>query len=184
MKAITVIASFCIVFAASRLAAQEPHNMPAPQKEHEWLAQFVGEWEMESEATAAPGQPAMHSTGTISSRAVGGFWVVSDLKADMMGTQFVALQTFGYDTESNKYVGTWVDSMANYMWRYEGTVDPSGKALILDTEGPNYMLDGKLTKFRDAYEFKSKDHIVMTSSMMGDDGKWATFMTGHARRKK
>lgn len=46
------------------------------------------------------------------------------------------------------------------------------------------MLKGKLTKFRDVYEFKSKDHIVATSLMLGEDGQWIQFMIGHIRRKK
>ena len=95
-----------------------------------------------------------------------------------------AVQMIGYDSEKKKYVGTWVDSMMNHMWRYEGSVDDSGKTLTLEAEGPNFMAAGKTTKFRDAYEFKSKDHIVATSSMLTDDGKWVTFMTGQVRRVK
>jgi hypothetical protein len=72
----------------------------------------------------------------------------------------------------------------NHMWPYEGSVDDSGKILTLEADGPNFMADGETTKFRDAYEFKAKDHIVATSSMRTDDGKWVTFMTGHVRRAK
>ena len=47
------------------------------------------------------------------------------------------------------------------------------------------MMDaGKMTKYRDAYEFKSDDVMIATSSMQGEDGKWITFMTGEAKRKK
>ena len=82
-----------------------------------------------------------------------------------------------------KYVGTWVDSMMNHMWRYEGHVDDTGKKLILVAEGPNFMAEGKLTRFRDSYEFKTPDTIIATSEMMSDDGKWFTFMTGKITRK-
>lgn len=173
-----------ILVTASRLAAQEPPQLPAPQKEHEWLQQFVGEWESESEASMGPGQPAMKCKGTTRSRMLGGFWMVSEAKAEMLGTTVNAVQTIGYDPQSEKYIGTWVDSMMNYMWRYEGTVDETGKILTLEAEGPNFMDEGKTAKFRDAYEFKSKDHIVATSSMLDEDGKWVTFMTGNVRRKK
>jgi hypothetical protein len=183
VKTIAIIGSFVILFAASTLVAQEIPKLPTPQKEHEWLHQFVGEWESESEASMGPGQPAMKCKGTMKSRMLGGFWVVSDMTSDMMGMQMTAIQTVGYDPSSKKYVGTWVDSMINYMWKYEGTIDESGKILTLAAEGPNFMLEGKLSKFRDVYEFKSRDHIVVTSSMQGDDGKWVTFMTGNIRRK-
>ena len=117
-------------------------------------------------------------------RMLGGFWVVSEMKIEAMGTQETALQTIGYDPQAKKYVGTWVDSMVNHMWKYEGTVDDSGKILTLKAEGPNFMVAGKLAKFRDVYEFKSKDEIATSSQMLGEDGKWVTFMTGTSRRKR
>ena len=46
------------------------------------------------------------------------------------------------------------------------------------------MDGGKLTKFRDSYEFKSPDHIISTSEILGADGKWITFMSGESHRKK
>ena len=60
----------------------------------------------------------------------------------------------------------------------------SGKKLMLETEGPNYMAEGKPTKFRDAYEFKTPDLIIATSLMLNEEGKWVTFMTGTMRRKQ
>jgi hypothetical protein len=185
MRSFLVIAGFlACVFAASMLAAQEAPEFPQPQMEHEWLRQFVGEWEAESQAAAAPGQPAMTCKGTMRSRMLGGFWVISEVQTDMMGTKVNAIQTVGYDPEKKKYIGTWVDSMMNHLWKYEGSVDESGKKLTLEAEGPNFLAAGKTAKFRDTYEFKSPDHLVTTAQMQGDDGQWMTFMSGHARRKK
>jgi hypothetical protein len=73
--------------------------------------------------------------------------------------------------------------MFNHLWKYEGPVDSTGKILTLEADGPNFIT-GKTTKFRDIYEFKTKDHIAATSTMLGDDGKWVTFMTGNVKRKK
>ena len=97
-------------------------------------------------------------------RSLGGFWIVNEIENDMMGTTLHGLQTIGYDTDKQKYIGTWVDSILSYMWKYEGTVDESGKILTLEAEGPNYMAEGEMAKFRDVYEFKSKDKIIATSS--------------------
>ena len=169
---------------ASMLSAQEPPEMPKPVKEHEWLNQFVGEWESETEGQAGPDGPAMHCKGTMKNRMLGGFWVVSEVTNVMDGQEMTAVQTIGYDTEKKKYVGTWIDSMFNHMWKYEGWVDESGKKLVLEAEGPNMMAPGQTAKYRDSYEFKSPDHIVVTSEMQGEDGKWTTFMTGNAKKKK
>ena len=74
--------------------------------------------------------------------------------------------------------------MMNHMCTYEGSVDETGRILTLDAEGPDFEVAGKTRKYRDAYEFKSADHIASTSSMLGDDGKWVVFMTGNMRRAK
>lgn len=74
--------------------------------------------------------------------------------------------------------------MTALMWQYEGTVDKTGKVLTLAADGPNFMADGKMTKFEDIYEFKSNSEMVMSSRMLGIDGKWVTFMSGTAKRSK
>jgi hypothetical protein len=136
-----------------------------------------------SEATAVPGQPPIQCQGTISTRKLGGFWIICEVTNNMMGTTMHAVQTVGYDPAKKKYVGTWVDSMMNHMWKYEGTVDADGKVLTLQAEGPNFESPGKTAQFRDVYEVKGPDEIVTTSQMQGADGKWVTFATGTARRK-
>jgi hypothetical protein len=169
---------------ASFALAQDPPAMPKPVKEHEWLQQWVGEWEGEAEMMSAPDQPPTKNKGTESARSLGGFWILSEVKADMMGMPFTGVMTVGYDPEKKKYVGTWVDSMGSHLWKYEGSVDKDGKTLILETEGPNPQAPGKTAKYRETMEFKDKDHKVFTSSMLGEDGKWVTFLTVKYTRKK
>ncbi len=152
------------------------------EKEHVWLQKFAGEWTTESEGTAGPGQPSIECKGTVKSKMLGQFWVINEIENDVQGVQMKGLQTIGYDSESKKFVGTWVDNMLNHLWKYEGAVDESGTTLRLEADGPNFAEPGKVAKFRDAYEFVSDDHIIATSSMQGADGKWVTFMTGHMHR--
>lgn len=182
MKRLLIALSLTMCIS-SALHAQEGAGLPTPQKEHALLKQFAGEWESESDAILAPGQAAMKCKGTMSSKMLGGFWAISEMKANMMGTNMHGVLTLGYDAEKKKYVGTWVDSTMNYMWKYEGSLDSTGKILTLEAEGPNFSQAGKMAKFRDSYEFKSNDHIVLTTSMQGPDEKWTTFLTGNIRRK-
>jgi hypothetical protein len=186
MKHFAIAATVIAWFSSALLLAQDVPMFPGPVKEHEVLKKFVGEWETQSEAVMAPGQPAMKCQGSINAKMLGGFWVLTEfeMESDMMDMKMLGQMTLGYDEKSKKYVGTWVDSMLNHMWKYEGTLDKAGKILTLEAEGPNFMQGGKLAKFRDVYEFKSQDEIATTSQMQGEDGKWITFMTGTAKRKK
>lgn len=160
----------CLLCCHEATFAQESPAMPKPTQEHNWLHQFIGEWTTASKATMLPDQPPMQCSGTMSSRQLGGFWVLNEMKGEWAGDPMTGIQTLGYDEGKKKYAGTWVDSATAFMWRYEGSVDASGKVLTLDADGPNFMGDGKLTKFQDVYEFKSTDEILLTSRMLGTDG--------------
>ena len=177
----TAIAS---VVLALFVAPQDMPDMPPPSKEHEWLQQFVGEWEYSAELVMGEGMPAIQTKGTESVRPIGGFWVIAENKGDMMGTPFTGVSTVGYDPETKSYVGTWIDSMTSYLWHYKGTVDSTGKILTLESDGPSPTEPGKTAKFRDATEFKSKDQKIFTSSFQGSDGKWVKMMTIDFKRKK
>ena len=180
MKKLVITILGAAAFAAATFVHAQVPPMPEPTKEHEWLKQFVGEWESELEVFMEPGKPPMKSKGTEVCRAIGGLWVIGEGKSDM-GSH---LLTLGYDPEKKKYIGTWIDSMLNYMWKYEGTVDAAGKVLTLETEGPSMMKPGQMAKYKDVTEFKSKDQRAFTSSMLGDDGKWVTIVKVDSRRKK
>lgn len=157
-------------------------GMPPPAKEHAWLRRFEGDWTSEGEIAMEPGLPPMKVTGSDRARMIGGFWVVSEGRGDQMN--FESRLTLGYDEKKKKYVGTWVDSMSSYMWRYEGTVDSSGRILTLETVGPQPGDPTKTAQFRDVTEFKSDDHRLFTSSKLNPDGKWTTMVTIHYRRRK
>jgi len=174
-----------LLIGAVVYAADDAPKMPEPQKEHAWLHQLVGEWETEAEITGAPGQPPEKCRGKERVRKIGGFWIVADVEGKMPGTDKTmnAMLTLGYDPQQKKYIGTWIDSMLSHMWRYTGTLDADKKVLTLDTEGPSFATPGKMAKYRDVFEIKNKDYKTLTSSVLGDDGKWTSFITVHYRRK-
>lgn len=176
-----IVAAALLMTFVNRVPAEEAPKAPMPQKEHEWLKQLEGNWETDSEAILEPGKPPIKCKGTETVRSLGGFWSVGEMKSEFMGITVTGVMTLGYDPQKKKYVGTWVCSMCDVMFKYEGKLD--GKVLILETEGPSPMT-GKIVKMRDSIEMKGKDHKVMTSSILGDNGKWTPFMTLHARRKK
>lgn len=181
MKAATCtsILLVLLVFATARAADPQPAS---PSKEHQWLEQLAGEWETEAEAMFGPDM-TFKCKGVEKARMVGGFWLVGEIDSKMMDKEMKGILTVGYDAQKKKYVGTWTDSMTPHLWKYEGSLDDSGKVLTLEADGPNPLDPGKTAKFRDVIEVKSKDHKIMTSSMLGEDGKWLQFMTMHFRRR-
>lgn len=182
MLAVCVAALFGSISATAAQDAATP-PMPTPQKEHEWLKQLEGEWTTEGELTMGPGGATIQCKGTETGRMIGGFWAMTENRGEFAGMTMTGIMTLGYDPEKKKYVGTWVDSMGHHLWRYEGTVDAAGKTLTLSTEGPSPMAPTKTSRYKEVIEFKSKDHKVFTSSIE-QDGKWVTFMTMNAKRRK
>ena len=166
----------------THLALAQPPGLPMPTDEHKWLTKFVGHWEVTSTGTMGEGQPPVKSKGTIDSEMLGGFWVTNVMTAEVAGFPFKGIQTIGYDTKIKKYVGTWIDSTNGFLWKYEGSVDESGRKMVLEAVGPDMMVPGKMRTYRDAYEFKTDDTLITTSSVKGEDGKWTVFMNGEAKR--
>ncbi|MCO8122414.1 DUF1579 domain-containing protein [Stieleria sp. TO1_6] len=169
---------------ATRPANAQPPQLPTAEKEHAWLQKFNGQWESNSKSIASDQSPEVECTGSMSSRMLGEFWVINRFEGEAGGQSFQAIQTIGYDTTKKKYVGSWVDSMLNHMWQYSGTVSEDGKRLELVADGPNFMDGGKLTKFRDSYEFQSPDVCIATSEIQNEDGKWTVMMQGKMTRVK
>jgi hypothetical protein len=161
-----------------------------PQKEHCWLQKLIGEWTYEHEANMGPDKPPQKLTGTESVRSLGGLWVLLEGQGECPGHGIGrTLMTLGYDPAKKRYIGAWVGSMMTHMWIYNGQLDPTGKVLTLDCEGPSWtpegkIVEGKTAKYQDIIEFKSDDHRVLRSQSLGDDGKWTQFMEAHYRRRK
>lgn len=165
--------------------SEQPPMQAAPQKEHLWLQQLVGEWKTEAQMA---GESDEACQGTESVRSLGGLWILAEGRGEMPGGGGATmLMTLGYDPGKNRYVGTWVGSMMTHMWLYDGELDASGKVLTLNSEGPDMSpgaVPGRLAKYKDVIEIKGADHRILTSHWQGADGKWQQFMTAHYWRTK
>ena len=172
---------------ADETTTTDPDNTACPMaaeptRQHEWLQQLVGEWTAEMECIMGPDQPPMQSTGRETVRSMGGMWTLGEGEGEGPdGTKMSSLMTLGFDPQTQRYVGTFIASMMTHMWRYEGTLDETGKVLTLDTTGPSVTGDG-MVPYQDIITIESPDHRILTSRMRGPDGEWTEFMTAHYRR--
>src|SRR3954464_4536428 len=106
-KMITISLALALLIIVRVRAADEQPKMPQPQKEHEWLKQLAGDWDLDIQMQE-PNKETMKTKGSESTRMMGGFWSVADVKSTMMDVPFTGLMTLGYDTQKKKYVATWV----------------------------------------------------------------------------
>ncbi|MCU0705311.1 MAG: DUF1579 domain-containing protein [Fimbriiglobus sp.] len=154
-----------------------------PQAEHRWLEQLAGEWEWEMVAPAGPDQPPSQHTGTESAHMLNVWALCHGTYAMPDGGTARTLMTLGFDPTKGKFVGTFVGSMMTHLWVYEGELDPAGKVLTLNADGPNFADPIKTAKYQDVIEVVSPDHRTLTSRFQGEDGQWVQFMHADYRRK-
>ena len=181
---IALVTLFLSFGLAPLMSAQGIPEMSGPAPEHDFLQKFVGEWEVVSEGSPGEGQPSITAKAVMKSSMLGKLWLVNASNTEIAGMKMDSIQMIGFDPQQKKYVGIWADSMINHLWHYQGTVDESGRKLVLSAEGPTMTGDGKMARYQDAFEFKDDDTIVTTSSMQAEDGTWTVFMTGTAKRRR
>jgi hypothetical protein len=165
--------------AAGSLLAQEIPAPATPGPEHKHLHTLEGTWDCKMKMEGAP--EALNAVATYKIE-LGGLWVSSEFKCDNPGFKFTGKGLDGYDTNKNKYVGTWCDSMSTSMMVMEGTHDEKTKTTTMTGQG--YNEQGKLTKYRNVTKETDADHFTFQMYMVGDDGKESlAFTIDYTRRK-
>ncbi|MCC6426594.1 MAG: DUF1579 domain-containing protein [Phycisphaerales bacterium] len=158
---------------------------PNPEKQHQWLQKFVGDWTYEHELCMEPGKPAIKCPGTESGRGIGALWIIVEGKGQMPdGGKMSMMLTLGYDPAKKRFVGSWVGSMMTYHWVYDGELDAAERILTLNASGPSCTEEGKVVRYRDVHEFISNDHRTLSSFAEGEGGKWDQIMKIDYSRKK
>lgn len=153
-----------------------------PQQQHAWLAPLVGKFNFQSECVDGEGQQSI-TTGTVEGSSVGGMWVVMTGKGEIGGEAWENRIVLGYDLSQQRYIGTFIGSMFDRMWLYNGAIDQADGRLVLDTVGPKFEGEGR-ANYQDIVEIVDEDHWILSSRVQGDDGNWTDFMTAHHYRQK
>jgi Protein of unknown function (DUF1579) len=139
-------------------AAETP--VSAPGQEQDLLKRDVGVWDLTIESTMEPGGKPNVTKATETNTLLGGRWLISDLKGELMGIPYHGHGVMGYDPAKKKYAGTWVDSMSTEISQLEGTYDPKTKTMTSWMESPGP--DGKPMKMRSTSEWKDDDTRIFT----------------------
>lgn len=160
MKRSTLAAALCActLLASSSFAQEKPKEGAAPggpdmkaMEEamaaaatpgpmHKLLDRTIGDFTYATKMWMAPGAPPMESKGTSHGEWIlGGRYVRTTIKGDMMGMPFEGQSTDGYDNVSKKFVSSWVDNMGTGIMTGTGTCDAGGKVCTLWMEGSDPM---------------------------------------------
>jgi predicted 3-demethylubiquinone-9 3-methyltransferase (glyoxalase superfamily) len=165
----TMIYTFAFLLMGTSICLAQDSDAPAKPNDQpagfEWLKQFEGTWRT-------------NYNGTMKSEVLGGLWVVNELS--VMNVK--AIQSISYDAEKKQFTGSWIDSSSNFIWNYTGSLDESGNKLVLEAEGPDPSDPKKIRRYRDIYEFRSRDEIAAESQMLNDEGQWTTSDSGTMKR--
>jgi len=152
--------------------------MEAPKihPEHEWLAQFVGEWVSGADASGKPSDCPSKEVG----RMIGGIWLLLEGAGEMPGfPEFRYQMTLGFDAAKGRFVGTWVGSMSGNFWIYDGELDAERGVLTLESEGPAMNDPSRRAKYRDVVTLHSAGHRSLRGMMQNSEGAWEAFMESH-----
>ena len=156
-----------------------------PREEHRFLEKLVGDWVVTATTGHEDcGADDASSAWTETVRSVGGLWVVSEGRGTMPdGNPGEMLMTLGYDARLGHYVGTWVGSMMDKLWVYKGWIEPDGKTLTLEAEGPSFEDPAKTDVYHDVITFHDDDTRTFSGSVRLPDGTFKTFMTSEMQRR-
>jgi hypothetical protein len=169
-----IAVALAVVFAALTVSAQDKQQ-PAekqaplkPQKEHEFLKQFEGEWDVRSKCFL----PAIQENqGTdVSKVKLGGFWLMCHYKSEHDGQPFEGHAMMGFDPKKGMFIGTWTDSWCPNLMRFEGKADAAGKVFTMNCEGADPKT-GQPANFKMIHEIGNKDHRTLRFTMLDKDSK-------------
>ncbi|OYW83141.1 MAG: hypothetical protein B7Z26_01370 [Asticcacaulis sp. 32-58-5] len=151
------------------------------QTEHHWLEKLTGDWEIIPDMSLPDEQRA---DGWIErGRMLHGVWLIVEGHGPMPGGgEATTLMTLGFDRAKGRFVGSWVGSMMDHMWVYDGHWNEAHKSLSLDCEGPDWENPGQTLKYRDIYTLNDDNTRTLTAMVQTVDGEWKRLMQNHYRR--
>ena len=146
-------------------------QLPTPGKEHELLKPFEGTFRAVVKIYTGQDDP-YESAGTMESKfALGGLYLEQAYQGDAVDGPFPAFAGkgfWGYNFQTGKYEGFWVDNVSSIMQREDGEVDESGKVWEMTSEVVHPQA-GKMVK-RSVIRLIDDDHHEVTAYLIPEGG--------------
>lgn len=151
--------------------------MPQPRDAHAFLQKLVGRWQV-SAAEMSDGSDWIEEV-----RSLSGIWFVAEGRGNMPdGTPATTLLTLGHNSATGRYLGSWIGTMMEHMWVYDGELSEDGSTLSLYTTGPSFADPTVTQRYREQIILTGENTRIFTSSAAQPDGGWHSFMRADYRR--
>ena len=193
----SLILGFCLVltvFMVSAVISQETQQMDpemmeaymklnAPNENHEFLKNFVGEWVITTTAWMQPGAEPISTVGTAKAEMIiGGRFLKFDFRGAMFGQPFEGILIMGYDNYQKKNISFWIDSSSTAFYLTEGSRE-EGTKKIVETGVWQDPMGGEDMNVRNTTTLVSKDEYKFEMIMILPDGTEFKSMEYRAKRK-
>lgn len=173
----------CFPVAGLALAADKAKPMPAdhaaamekmkqagtPGAAQQKLDPLAGRFNVKSKMWMDPSQPPTETTGTSERKWIyGNRYLTENFEGTYGGQPFSGMGTMGYDNVTQKYFGTWIDSMSTGLTTSHGSFD--GKVLKYKGMMSDPMT-GKETPYTMSIAIADNDHHTTEMWGPGPNGK-------------
>lgn len=143
-----------------------------PATEHQWLGKLAGEWDAVVKMFD-PNMGASETKGTATSTVVlGGRFLQTNYKGEMMGQPFEGLGIMGFDNISKQFQSTWMDNFGTFQMHSAGTMNKDTHVMEMTSDFVCPMTRQNC-KAREVYTFIDENHYSMTffNTMTGKEEK-------------
>jgi len=142
----------------------------------------VGDWDAEMRMFEPGVDKPQTSKGTEHNAMLGDLWIVSHFKGEMMGEPFEGASYTGYNPETKKYFGNWIDSMTPSPMKVEGTWDEDKQTMT--SIGSGMGPDGAEMKMKMITTYPKDGSRLFTMFMAMPDDTEMKMMEIHYTRSK
>ncbi len=130
-----------------------------PGENHKLLASLEGNWTFATRVWTDPTAPPTESTGTATYESImGGRFVRSTAKGEMMGMPFEGAGMDGFDNLTGKFVSTWIDNFGTGIATFSGRYDPATRTITYMGEVPDMAQPAAKVRIRETLRIVDDNH--------------------------
>lgn len=147
---------------AEMMKKWQEYMTPGPV--HQQFAKTVGNWKA-SVTTYMNGQEAKSEGSSSSEMVLGGRYLKSSFKGNMMGMPFEGMSLDAYDNATKEYITIWIDSFGTGIMQLKGKMDEKTKEIVY-TGATIDPMTGKDSMMKNVMKNIDDDHQLMVMYMI------------------